>query len=92
VEVQLLSAAPARTQAALLGRHRNKLAVLRPCQSPAFFMNHPVMAPAQQHKVVHLMIAAIRPVMDVMRVGPGGRAVATREPAPAISDPQRLAL
>jgi hypothetical protein len=55
-------------------------------------MNHAVMAPAYQDKVGHLMTATIGPVVDVMRVSPTRRPVATREPAPTISDRQRLAL
>ena len=61
-------------------------------QLPAFLVDHAVVAPAEQHQVVHHCLAAVGPMLEVMGVGPGWRPVAAGEPAAFVSHHQRLAL
>ena len=55
-------------------------------------MNHPVVTPAQKDQVVHHVLAAIGPMLQVMDIGPIGGPVATWKPAALITHHQRSAL
>src|SRR6266508_584429 len=59
---------------------------------PAGFVAEAVMGTAEEEQVVQVSGAAVHPVLDVMAVGPLGRAVAAGEPAAAIPDGQRTVL
>jgi hypothetical protein len=68
------------------------LAISRDHEQPALFMDHAVVTPAQKNQVVHHVLAAIGPMLQVMDVRPIGRSVATWEPAALVSEHQRFAL
>jgi hypothetical protein len=57
------------------GRDGEQRAVVAPDQPPAFLMHLSVMAPAEQHQVAQAGLAAVRPVPQVMAIGPLGRPV-----------------
>jgi hypothetical protein len=52
-------------------------------------MHCPMMPAAQGHQVVKAGLTAIRPMSDVVSVGPGRRTVAAREAAAAITEMER---
>src|SRR6266516_4243020 len=62
-------------------RNRAEPPILVPDQAPAFFMDHPVMRPAEERQVGQRRRAAARPPDQVMPVAPDGRPRATREDA-----------
>ncbi len=61
--------------------YRDQLSLGTPPQSPALVMDPAMVAAAQQDQVVKQRRTAVRPMLDVMRVRPRRRPVATREPA-----------
>ena len=68
------------------------LASRRDEQLPTLFMDLAVVATAEQYQVVHHVLPAIRPMVEVMRVCPGSRPIAAGEPAAPVPDDKRLAL
>src|SRR6266852_8193123 len=75
-------------QIGALGRYRDQLSILRELQSPAFFVHESVVPATQKNQVVEGRRSAIRPMFDVVRIRPRGRAVTAREPAAFVSRDQ----
>ena len=60
-------------------------------EAPTLLMHRAVVRPAQGDQVVEFGWAAVRPVDDVVAIGPRGRAIAPREAAAMVAEAQRAA-
>src|SRR6266851_8563410 len=75
-----------RSQAAItLWRDCDQLATLIHLESPALFVNQPVMPSTEEDQVLEGRRTAIRPMLDVMRIRPRGRTVTAWKPAALVS-------
>src|SRR5207245_1920414 len=78
------SARPTAGHHAARGRDRRVSAIVAAFQPPALFVNHDVVTPAQEGQVLQVCRATVRPVDQVMPVGPPAGHIATLEDAPIV--------